>query len=52
MSEPIDEFSFLPEQAAEAGIEAPIPRGERLTLALPDGRTLSALRYGDETARS
>lgn len=45
VSEPTDEFSFLPEQAAEAGIDAPLPRGERLTLELPDGRTLSALRY-------
>lgn len=48
MNEPIDEFSFLPEQAAEAGIDAPIPRVERLDLTLPDGRTLSALRYGDQ----
>ena len=47
MSEPIDEFSFLPEQAADFGIDAPIPRGERLLLTLADGRTLSALRYGD-----
>lgn len=45
MSEPIDEFSFLPEQGADAGIDGPPPRGERLSLALPDGRTLSALRY-------
>lgn len=45
VSEPTDEFSFLPEQAAEAGIDSPLPRGERLLLALPDGRTLSALRY-------
>lgn len=45
VSEPIDEFSFLPEQAADAGIAGPIPRGERLTLTLPDGRSLSALRY-------
>ncbi len=45
VSDPIDEFSFLPEQAAEAGIEGPIPRGERLALRLADGRTLSALRY-------
>lgn len=43
----IDEFSFLSEQAAEAGIIAPIPRGERVTLSLPDGRSLSALRWGD-----
>lgn len=45
VSEPIDEFSFLPEQAADAGIDRPLPRGERLTLTLPDGRVLSALRY-------
>ncbi|MFF2488377.1 alpha/beta fold hydrolase [Microbacterium sp. NPDC058062] len=45
MSDPIDEFSFLPEQAAEAGIQALVPQGERLSLALADGRTLSALRY-------
>ncbi|WP_121149010.1 alpha/beta fold hydrolase [Microbacterium sp. AG1240] len=42
-----DEFSFLSDQAADAGLTVPIPRGERLTLTLPDGRTLSALRYGD-----
>ena len=47
MSEPIDEFSFLPDQAADFGIDAPIPRVERLGLTLTDGRTLSALRYGD-----
>ncbi len=46
--DPIDEFSFLAEQAAGIGIEGPVPRGERLTLDLPDGRTLSALRYGVE----
>jgi pimeloyl-ACP methyl ester carboxylesterase len=53
VSEPTDEFSFLPEQAAEAGIEGPVPRGERLSIALEGGRTLSALRYvppGAETA--
>lgn len=48
VSDPIDEFSFLPEQAAEAGIDGPVPRGERLTLTLADGRTLSALRYTPE----
>lgn len=47
MTDPIDEFSFLPAQAADAGIDGPIPRGERVSLTLPDGRTLSALRYGD-----
>jgi pimeloyl-ACP methyl ester carboxylesterase len=45
VSDPIDEFSFLFEQAAEAGIGGGVPRGERLTLVLPDGRRLSALRY-------
>jgi pimeloyl-ACP methyl ester carboxylesterase len=47
VSEPIDEFSFLPEQAADAGIDRPVPRGERVGLTLPDGRSLSGLRYGD-----
>ena len=50
VSDPIDEFSFLPEQAAEAGIEASVPRGERLSLTLADGRTLSALRYAPADA--
>lgn len=50
MSDPIDEFSFLPEQAADAGIDRPLPRGERLALMLPDGRTLSALRWSPEGA--
>lgn len=47
VSAPIDEFSFLADQAADAGIPGPLPRGERVALTLPDGRTLSALRYGD-----
>ncbi|WP_194409035.1 alpha/beta fold hydrolase [Microbacterium cremeum] len=50
MSEPTDEFSFLSAQAAEAGIDAPLPRGERLTLPLAGGRTLSALRYAPADA--
>lgn len=45
VSEPVDEFSFLPDQAADAGIGGPLPRGERLQLDLPDGRVLSALRW-------
>ena len=49
VSDPIDEFSFLPAQAADARITGPIPRGERLALTLADGRTLSALRYGPAT---
>lgn len=47
MTEPSDEFSFLPEQAADWGIGGPLPHGERVSIALADGRTLSALRYGD-----
>ncbi|WP_235008225.1 alpha/beta fold hydrolase [Microbacterium timonense] len=50
MSDPIDEFSFLPEQAAEAGIDRAVPRGERVSITLPDGRTLSALRYSPADA--
>ena len=50
VSDPIDEFSFLPEQAAEAGIDRPIPHGERVTLTLPDGRALSALRFAPADA--
>ncbi|WP_194397865.1 alpha/beta fold hydrolase [Microbacterium atlanticum] len=45
MSDPIDEFSFLPEQAADAAIDGPLPRGRRLTLTLGSGRRLSALHY-------
>jgi pimeloyl-ACP methyl ester carboxylesterase len=48
VNEPSDEFSFLTAQAAEAGIDSPVPHGERLTLTLGDGRELSALRYGDD----
>lgn len=40
-----DEFSFLPDQAADIGHDGPLPHGERLTLTLADGRTLSALRW-------
>ncbi|MBN9178444.1 MAG: alpha/beta hydrolase [Microbacterium sp.] len=41
----MDEFDFLPAQAAELGVAAPPVR--RLDHALPDGRTISALQYGD-----
>ncbi len=47
MSAPTDEFSFLPAQAADIGVAPPLPRGERMNVTLEDGRTLSALRYGD-----
>ena len=42
-----DEFSFLPEQAQELGGASALPRGERVSLTLEDGRHLSALRYGE-----
>lgn len=41
----MDEFLFLPAQAAALGVAAPAAR--RLTHVLDDGRTLSGLRYGD-----
>ncbi|OZB80790.1 alpha/beta hydrolase, partial [Microbacterium sp. 13-71-7] len=43
--EEITEFSFLAGQARALGAEVPSVR--RLSLPLPDGRTLSALRFGD-----
>lgn len=46
MRDTFDEFSFVTEQAAAAGIDDPERVHERLTLALPDGRSLSALRWG------
>ncbi|GAA5039334.1 alpha/beta fold hydrolase [Microbacterium fluvii] len=49
MSDPIDEFSFLAAQAADAGIDGPLPRGERVSIPLSDGRMLSALRYAPST---
>ena len=39
VSDPSDEFSFLPAQSAEAGIPGPLPHGERVRLELADGRT-------------
>jgi pimeloyl-ACP methyl ester carboxylesterase len=43
------EFSYLPAQADALGV--PLPTVERLTLPLPDGRSVSALRFGTETPR-
>jgi pimeloyl-ACP methyl ester carboxylesterase len=40
------EFSFLPGQARALG--ATLPAVQRLSLPLPDGRVLSALRYGED----
>jgi len=48
MADDLDEFSFLPAQAADIGVDGPLPRGERLDLTLSDGRTLSALRYAPD----
>ncbi|WP_102193074.1 alpha/beta fold hydrolase [Microbacterium aurantiacum] len=45
----ITEFSYLPAQAQALGV--PVPPVERLTLRLPDGRSVSALRYGTEAPR-
>ncbi|WP_230379229.1 alpha/beta fold hydrolase [Microbacterium sp. ZXX196] len=44
-----DEFAFLPDQARELGVAA-VP-ASRDAVALGDGRTLSALRYGRGGAR-
>ena len=41
----MDEFQYLPAQAAELDVAPPPVR--RLTAPLPDGRTVSALQYGD-----
>ncbi|MEV4774392.1 alpha/beta fold hydrolase [Microbacterium sp. LWH12-1.2] len=43
------EFSYLPAQAGTLSV--PVPPVERLTLPLPDGRTVSALRYGTDAPR-
>jgi len=43
---PFDEFSYLPAQAAEAGID-PAPPVRRIAHTLDDGRVVSALQYGD-----
>ncbi|WP_336647894.1 alpha/beta fold hydrolase [Microbacterium sp. MMO-10] len=45
-SEETSEFSFLAGQARALHVEVPPVR--RVSLPLPDGRTLSALRYGDD----
>ncbi|MFT4136235.1 alpha/beta fold hydrolase [Microbacterium sp.] len=45
-AEPFDEFSFLAAQAAELGV-AHVPPAERIALTLPQGGTVSALRFGE-----
>lgn len=51
MRDSFDEFSFVSEQAAAAGIDNPERAHERLTLALEDGRSVSAIRWGAEPPR-
>jgi pimeloyl-ACP methyl ester carboxylesterase len=43
-----DEFSFLPVQAESVGRAGPLPSAERLRITLPDGRTITGLRYGED----
>lgn len=45
VAEDTSEFRYLPGQAQALG--TPVPTAERRELTLPDGRTLSALRFGD-----
>nr|WP_154921318.1 alpha/beta hydrolase [Microbacterium testaceum] len=45
----LDEFSFLPAQAAAIG--RPVPPVKRVRLTLADGRSLSGLRWGDAPPR-
>ncbi|HEY1734059.1 MAG TPA: alpha/beta hydrolase [Acidimicrobiales bacterium] len=47
MAEGYDEFAFLADNAADAGLARPgRPAVRRTTVALPDGRSLSALVWG------
>ncbi|MBC9926538.1 MULTISPECIES: alpha/beta hydrolase [unclassified Leucobacter] len=43
-----NEFRFLASDAAGVGLSGPLPEVRRVSVPLPDGRQLSALRYGDE----
>ncbi len=45
----ISEFHYLPAQADAIGVA--LPSAQRVSLDLPDGRTLSALRIGDGAPR-
>ena len=45
----LDEFSFLPAQAAALG--RPMPPVKRVRLTIADGRSLSGLRWGDAPPR-
>lgn len=43
-----DEFGLLSENAAEAGLDVPLPSGRRVETSLPDGSRVSALQWGDD----
>ncbi len=45
VDDPIDEFSFLPAQAAQLGVEPPLPTGTRITVDAEDGGRVSALTW-------
>ena len=49
MTDTVDEFSFLPAQAAEAGI-SPVPSVRRRSLSLPDGRFAAMPYYAGHLA--
>ncbi|MGO1839364.1 MAG: alpha/beta fold hydrolase [Candidatus Microbacterium stercoravium] len=46
----LDEFSFLADDARDQS--AAVPDAERVQLTLPDGRTLSAIRFGSGAPRT
>ena len=50
MTRHADEFRLLSDNAAEVGLPFTSPHVRRVDVALPDGRTLSALRWGDGAA--
>ena len=43
-----NEFRFLASDAAGVGRTGPLPEVRRVSVPIPDGRQLSALRYGGE----
>lgn len=47
MTDPDDEFRFLATDARDVGVTGDLPPVARVKVTLEDGRTLSALRFGD-----
>lgn len=45
-----DEFGMLAENAAEAGYHGRLPHGVRVNCGLPDGTSLSAIKWGEDPA--